>query len=79
MRGVVGEVWDMLEPLPSIGFNAPRPVAAHRLSAVREALLEDVDKPVIAPDPYSAGKELAALGRLALTARQLGPHPNPNP
>ena len=40
MRGVVGEVWDMLEPLPSIGFNAPRPVAAHRLSAVREALLE---------------------------------------
>jgi hypothetical protein len=30
----------MLEPLPSIGFNAPRPVAAHRLAAVREALLE---------------------------------------
>ena len=29
----------MLEPLPSIGFHAPRPVAAHRLSAVREVLL----------------------------------------
>ena len=77
MRGVVGEAWEMLEPLPSIGFHAPRPVAAHRcathnsnpnptprprprpltltlsliltltrLSAVREALLADVDKPV---------------------------------
>ena len=27
---------------------------------------------MIAPDPYSAGKELAALGRLALIADELG-------
>jgi len=72
MRAVVGEAWDMLEVLPSIGFGAPRPMAAHRMPAVRAALQADINKPVGAPDPYGGGKELAALGRLVLIADELG-------
>ena len=42
------------------------------MSAVREALRSDAEKPLVASDPYGAGKEMAALGRLAIIADELG-------
>ena len=39
---------------------------------MRAALLADADKPLVVPDPYGAGKEMGAIGRLALIADELG-------
>ena len=72
LTAVVGDTWSMSEPLPQVDWGAPRRIAPHRLAAVRAAVRADVAKPVEAIDPYGGGKELAALGRLALIADEVG-------
>ena len=68
MVAVAGEVWEASEELPRLNWHAPRPIAAAQREAVQASLHADAHKPLEATDPYGAGKELAALGRLALIA-----------
>lgn len=72
MVGVVGDRWEMVEPLPTIGFRAPSGIAPERLEAVRSALQEDINLGVSSQDSYRAGKQVALLGRHAIIADELG-------
>lgn len=72
MVGVLGDTWHVYEALPAVDWSAPRPIAKEHEEAVRAALQEDKDKPMLVPDPYGAGKEMGAVGRLALIADELG-------
>ena len=76
LRAVEGSTWTMSLPLSTIGFAAPRPIAAAHVAAVRTALAADssfVPDPVtVDKDPYFGGKQLAKLARLALIADELG-------
>jgi len=72
MMGVVGDTWTLFESLPPVEFGAPRPIESSRKAAIREALKADKEKPLLVPDPYGAGKEMGAVGRLALIADELG-------
>ena len=72
MTAIVGSVWKMTEKLTSIQWNSPRGVAPQYLNSVRDALKADIGIKVVAQDPYFGGKEMGALGRLALIADELG-------
>ena len=77
MIGVVGDTWQVYEALPALEWGAPRPIANEREDAVRAALAVDKEKVLgreafPTPDPYGSGKEMAAAGRLALIADELG-------
>lgn len=72
MIGVVGESWSMNENLTPIQWYAPNGVDPARQADIISALNEDLGFQVAAPDPYFAGKEMAALARLALIAEELG-------
>jgi endo-1,3(4)-beta-glucanase len=72
MVGVVGSTWTLSEPLPTIAWSAPRPVAADKVEAVKAALAADAAEVPVAKDPYFFGKQIAKLGRLVLIADELG-------
>lgn len=72
MVGVVGSSWTMVEPLTTITWGAPRSIDSDKIEAVREALKNDIGKGVEADDTYFGGKQMAAIGRLALIADELG-------
>ena len=72
MIGVVGNSWIMKEPLTPITWGAPREIDADKVENVREALNGDIGMGVYADDTYFGGKQMAALGRLALIADELG-------
>ena len=77
MIGVVGDTWQVYEALPALEWGSPRPIAKEREDAVRAALAVDKEKVLgreafPTPDPYGSGKEMAAAGRLALIADELG-------
>jgi endo-1,3(4)-beta-glucanase len=70
---VAGATWTMVEPLPTITWGAPRPIAPDRRADLAAALVEDARtlRPR-AGDPYFFGKQIAALCRLALIGDELG-------
>ncbi len=72
MRAVIGGAWHMDETLTTIGFESPSGVAPSLEQDVRDALAEDVNWPITAGDTYFGGKQLAAVGRLAVIADELG-------
>jgi len=72
MFGLLGESWVIHEALPDVGWGASHPIDASRVEDVRAALLADQYKLLLVPDPYGSGKELGAVGRLALIADELG-------
>ena len=72
MVGVVGEAWTLNEALPPVEWGAPRPIDPTRKEEVRAALKADMEKLMVVPDPYGSGKEMGAVGRLALIADELG-------
>ncbi|MEM1416898.1 MAG: glycosyl hydrolase [Myxococcota bacterium] len=72
MFGVLGDTWTMTIPLDPGEFDAPRDVAPDRLEDVRSALLDEQGLTNRATDPYFGGKQVAAMGRLALIADALG-------
>ena len=72
LQAVSGATWHLEEPLTTIGFESPGGIAPALVPAITAALEEDVDFPVTAGDTYFGGKQLAALGRLALIADELG-------
>jgi len=72
MVGVTGEQWTLTEPLTSIEWSPPRPIADQaKLDAVRDALKGDSERTFIAVDPYGGGKELGAMARLILIAEEI--------
>lgn len=72
MQAVIGGVWHMDEALTTIGFESPSGVAPSLEQNVRDALSEDANWPITAGDTYFGGKQLAAVGRLAAIADELG-------
>ncbi|MGB1074938.1 MAG: glycosyl hydrolase [Flavobacteriales bacterium] len=72
MLGVTSNEWNMTESLTPIGFESTNPIPEALVPSIVEALGEDVNFPVTAGDTYFGGKQLAALGRLALIADELG-------
>ena len=72
MIGAVGASWTMVEPLTTMTWGAPRPIDDSKVEAVRAALKQDIAKEVVSKDTYFGGKQMAAIGRLALIADELG-------
>lgn len=64
--------WEIVEDLTTINFDAPRPIAVEKKASVVAALAVDAGLQADAPDVYFFGKQIAALGRLALIADSLG-------
>ena len=72
MVGVTGDRWRLPETLTKIAWGAPSGIDPNRVAAIRTQLGADINTQVQATDPYFAGKQLAALGRLALIADEVG-------
>lgn len=71
--GVVGSTWTFSEPLPTIGWSAPRAIDPNRLTAVVNALASDYTFVTSQnTDVYNFGKEIAKMARLALIADEVG-------
>ena len=71
MRLVVAGAWHMTEALTTIGFESPEGIAPSLEQDVRDALAADANWPITAGDTYFGGKQLAAVGRLAVIADEL--------
>ena len=61
----------MNEALTTIGFESPEGIAPSLEQDVRDALAADANWPITAGDTYFGGKQLAAVGRLAVIADEL--------
>lgn len=72
MSAVVAGTWHMDEALTTIGFDAPSGIAPSLEQDVRDALASDINFNIVAGDTYFGGKQLAAVGRLAVIADELG-------
>lgn len=74
---VEGSTWSILENLPRIAFQAPRPPRPHFLPALTQVLLSDINYTLPdffqrgAGDTYFSGKMLAKLGRILLIAEEV--------
>lgn len=70
--------WSITEGLTTVGWGAPRKMAAGRRGAVAEALEADAGKMPTAPDPYFFGKQVLhsphhLLHTVHLTSKTLCP------
>ena len=72
MNAIGAQVWNMTEELTAIGFESPGGIEPALQPHVESALAEDLNFPITAGDTYFGGKQLAAVGRLALIADELG-------
>ncbi|MGE5788763.1 MAG: hypothetical protein ACM3ZE_29500, partial [Myxococcales bacterium] len=68
MLGLEAQRWSLEYPRDRIGWRAPRPIAADKVEAVRQALASDKAYVPVGEDPYFGGKALAKLARLILIA-----------
>ena len=68
---VLAGAWHMTEALTTIGFESPGGIAPSLEQDVRDALAADANWPITAGDTYFGGKQLAAVGRLAVIADEL--------
>ena len=68
MHPVSATTWHMYEPLTTIGFESPEGIAPSLEQDVLDALASDVNWPITAGDTYFGGKQLAAVGRMAVIA-----------
>jgi len=71
MHPVSATTWHMTEALTTIGFESPEGIAPSLEQDVRDALEADVNWPITAGDTYFGGKQLAAVGRMAVIADEL--------
>jgi len=72
MVGILGN-WEFAEPLTTISWNAPRPIAEDKLDEIRVALESDIANESNPPDdPYFGGKKMALFARLSLIADEIG-------
>ncbi|XXX74861.1 glycosyl hydrolase [Sorangium sp. So ce134] len=76
MKGVSGASWELVYPLSTIGWDAPRRVSDAWGDAVADALEEERSftpaQDVAGVDPYFGGKQIAKLARLAQIAEVIG-------
>jgi endo-1,3(4)-beta-glucanase len=72
MSGIVAKSWKLNEKLTAISWGAPRPIPSQYTAAIRQALQQEQGMTQQAQDTYFGGKNLAAMGRLALIADELG-------
>ncbi len=72
MVGVVGTTWTLTEPMTPIEFDAPSPIDADKMDALRAALQADINgNEADSADTYFGGKQMARLARLSLMADQV--------
>jgi len=78
LRAVVGDTWVLKYSLPQVGWNyaVAEKLATQQLDQIAQQLIQDIKSTAsIGPtpsDPYSAGKYLGRIARLALIADYLG-------
>jgi len=72
MTGIIGNTWNLRETLTSISWTAPRGIDPTMRDRIVAALQTDKYKRAGSYATYWNGKELAAMGRLALIADELG-------
>lgn len=74
---VSGSLWELVEDLPPIAFQAPRPPSQEAVFAISKALKNDISFRLHeyfergAGDTYFSGKMLARLARVLLIAEEL--------
>lgn len=72
-----GPVWELREPIPAIGFRAPRPPAPWAIKSIAISLKRDINYTLPdfftrgAGDTYFSGKMLAKLGRILLVSEEV--------
>ena len=73
MVGILGRIWEFSEPLTTISWNAPRPMAEDKIADIKAALENDIANESNPPDdPYFGGKKMALFARLSLIADEIG-------
>jgi len=72
MTGIKGNSWTLRESLTDIKWFAPKGIEASKKDLIIAALDRDQNKRAGYYAPYWNGKELSAMGRLALIADELG-------
>jgi endo-1,3(4)-beta-glucanase len=71
MTGLRGNTWILKEQLTHIKWSSPRAIPADKVASVRAALMQEKGRRNYVGDPYTAGKVLASMARLALIADEL--------
>ena len=74
MKAYAGNRWDLRADLTTIEWDAPYPIKASYLGAIKSALNSDKNQHVNAGDPYFFGVEIGKIARLALIADQVADH-----
>jgi endo-1,3(4)-beta-glucanase len=72
MSAVIGNDWAMTEALTSIKWFPPKEMDEDKKGAIADALNGDLSYRPRAVDPYFFGKDVAAMGHIALIAEALG-------
>jgi endo-1,3(4)-beta-glucanase len=72
MTGIIGNTWNLQEILATISWRSPRGIKPAMRADILAALNQDKFKRAGSYATYWNGKELAAMGRLALIADELG-------
>jgi len=72
MKGIVGTTWRLQIALSRISWTSGRTLTDAQKTSIRTALVAEQNKTPVSPDPYFFGKQLSAMGRLALIADELG-------
>lgn len=71
MTGLRGSTWTLKEQLTPIKWFSPRGIPADKEASIRAALQQEKGRRNPVGDPYTAGKVLASMARLALVADEL--------
>jgi endo-1,3(4)-beta-glucanase len=71
MTGLRGATWTLKENLSPIKWFSPNGIPADKVASIRAALQQEKGRRNPVGDPYTAGKILASMARLALIADEL--------
>ncbi len=72
MIGVLGNAWNLVEPLPAIQWTASKPIDPAQKAAIAAQLQKDATTTYSGTaDTYEGGKEVAKLARLVLIADEI--------
>jgi len=72
MTGIIGGTWTLKEQLTSIKWFSPNGIPDDKRAMIQAALQQEKGRRNYVGDPYTAGKVLASMARLALVADELG-------
>ncbi|KAG7370819.1 glycosyl hydrolase family 81 protein [Nitzschia inconspicua] len=80
---IQGTSWELIEPLPTVDFRAPRHPSPDHIGVIAEALVRDIKYQIPAnfqigaADTYFSGKTMAKLARILLITEELKEICNP--